>query len=478
MARHIKWEADEHGKQVFKRPAGARADRYLRTTKVLLKTVTPVFGGGVEAAEDDQPAMNDPVTAIRSSSVRNHLRFWWRATAGASIENADELFEREEATWGSSNQASRVDVHIRVTNSPEPKPFDELSRLGGFDGRKLNYVLFPFQKNGPKPAAKWLGDTEFELSLRYPAALTFKASDDDPEQTVDAETEVLTALRAWLAFGGIGARTRRGCGALAIADLSGAQVSDGKPLLPANADVAAVNAWCGQLLYPNVARSSELRPWTTLSAFILAKEQPTDAVPAWKTSVDLYQFFRQGEELGRNPGRQRNRPGRSRWPEPESIREITGRRSHEHGRQEHIPTESFPRAELGLPIIFHFKDRGEPSDTTLYPATNGEKSGERMASPIVIKPLACLSGQCLPIIMPLRTPLLKEVVLQTSAGDRPFGEASIRGKRMAGEGEYKETSPLGELSPDGSALIGFLKLAMENDFAVVNVAKQKEESPQ
>jgi CRISPR-associated protein Cmr1 len=42
----------------------------------------------------------------------------------------------------------------------------------------------------------------------------------------------------------------------------------------------------------------------------------------------------------------------------------------------------FPRAHFGLPIIFHFKDRGDPPDTTLK-----LPEAERRASPLLFRPL-------------------------------------------------------------------------------------------
>ena len=37
---------------------------------------------------------------------------------------------------------------------------------------------------------------------------------------------------------------------------------------------------------------------------------------------------------------------------------------------------------FGMPIIFHFKDKGEPADMQLLP-----KGKERMASPIIVRPI-------------------------------------------------------------------------------------------
>jgi CRISPR-associated protein Cmr1 len=49
--------------------------------------------------------------------------------------------------------------------------------------------------------------------------------------------------------------------------------------------------------------------------------------------------------------------------------------------------KKFPRGQFGLPIIFHFKDKGEPSDTTLQGAHH-----DRLGSPLILRPLICKDG--------------------------------------------------------------------------------------
>jgi CRISPR-associated protein Cmr1 len=109
-------------------------------------------------------------------------------------------------------------------------------------------------------------------------------------------------------------------------------------------------------------------------------EAVTDAIDAWDKTVKALQRFRQGPDLGRNRG-EGNRPGRSRWPEPDSIRRLTHRHAAKHA-PEHPVDGVYPRAAFGLPIIFHFKDPGEPQDQTLIP----DHDADRMASPLILRP--------------------------------------------------------------------------------------------
>ncbi|GIW75944.1 MAG: hypothetical protein KatS3mg104_1007 [Phycisphaerae bacterium] len=194
------------------------------------------------------------------------------------------------------------------------------------------------------------------------------------------------------------------------------------------------------------------------SVSVRTVEQPADAIPVWDWLIGRFRHFRQGEGLGRNPGSQPNRPGRSRWPEPETIRRVTGRRIARHARLPRIPDDAFPRAELGLPIVFHFKDKDDPPDTVLYPSAGPEGKRERMASPLILKPLALQSGKAVPLILRLKTPALTGVDLRRGLPPTTV----IRDPRLS---NYPN-SPLAG-SPNGSALEAFLAYAKSQGFTEV-----------
>ena len=113
----------------------------------------------------------------------------------------------------------------------------------------------------------------------------------------------------------------------------------------------------------------------------------SDAEPpvlAWLRVVELFREFRQGE-IGRNQPRPGGRPGRSHFPEPETIRESIrnrGQRGGTHPPLKNVPADAFPRAEFGLPIVFQFQ-HDEVAETVLYPRV-GKEQPERMASPLVL----------------------------------------------------------------------------------------------
>jgi CRISPR-associated protein Cmr1 len=358
-----------------------------------------------------------------------------------------------------TDKASPVEVDVRDVAGAQAQPcarydWNPNARRGQgawrlawespFGGSSLPYALFPFQgkppasRQGPpeEVPAQFIGTASFTLRLRYPETL---------------EQDVETAVWAWVNFGGLGARTRRGCGALLCKEL-------------APKDVNGLQRWFG----PRGDESSgAARDWPTMPPNVLIGNSPQSVVDAWKTVIGLLQEFRQGASIARNPGQQANRPGRSRYPEPETIRRATNGRPQQHGRLAHVPDDAFPRAEFGLPIVFHFQGDGEPPDTVLYPssAANGDPR-ERMASPLILKPLALANGKAVPLIMRMRTPELKAVELQLVKPPNElrgkFPASAIRGDRLAAY----QNSPLAS-APSGSAIDAFLVHARTKNFREV-----------
>jgi CRISPR-associated protein Cmr1 len=186
------------------------------------------------------------------------------------------------------------------------------------------------------------------------------------------------AVDAWLTFGGLGGRTRRGFGALK-AD---------PPKHP-------------QTLFDQI-QALGLRPLQGVAGFAgatLAIRQVThaNALNALETALGRLRQFRQGENTARTHRGHNPAPGRSWWPEAESIRRITGQSDPKHAMPlVALGRDVFPRAAFGMPIIFHFKDNNsrapsprntDPSDTTLMPV-----DAERRASPLILRPFYSTSN--------------------------------------------------------------------------------------
>src|SRR5262249_44092369 len=144
----------------------------------------------------------------------------------------------------------------------------------------------------------------------------------------------------------------------------------------------------------------------------------------------------------------------------ETIRRIVGPRESRHQRLHQIPDNAFPRAEFGLPIVFHFQGerQGDPQQTVLYPCNGSEgQKRERMASPLILKPLGFQSGNAVPLIMRMKATALSGVDLRTVKPETslPLPQSTVI--QNPGLASYPNSPLAGSLT--GSALEAFLAFA-------------------
>ncbi|MCG5531161.1 type III-B CRISPR module RAMP protein Cmr1 [Halorhodospira halochloris] len=331
--------------------------------------VTPLYGGGVRAGEVDQSM------PIRATGIRGQLRFWWRLSCALS-DPSDVMFERETAIWGGIGskqpQASKVSVQVDKIRGLEVEAAFTYHPSPGGDGcyksmpKEANwvepYVAFPARGalSGDRRRIETPPHHLAKPGLGFRLTITLH-----PELSAEQRAEIQTALRWWASFGGVGARTRRGMGAVQVKKLdSNAATPELKPV--ESEEVAALGG--------------ELRTRST-------KQQ--DAGSAWKESIHRLRDFRQKAGVGRNESSKERVPaGRSRWPEPDLIRRKTRQHSAEH-KPGHPVETAYPRAAFGLPIVFKFKDdkKGDPEQQLLVP-DNGDDDSEldRMASQLILRP--------------------------------------------------------------------------------------------
>ena len=334
--------------------AGSGSSERVVTARCTL--ITPMFGGGVTAGEVD------PEMPIRASGLRGQLRFWWRLLHGAGKKPAD-LFSAESALWGGISdkgpRASQVILQVRQATKRAPGDRSASASPSSAPGsvqlvpkselKVPDYALILERGDDPDLLKEGYG---FELVLRFRQATTRQQQE-----------EVLEALRWWANFSGVGARTRRGLGAVKVSIEDEELKSKLKPV--SAEEVEARGGW-----------------------MVEGRRGGSDPIQAWKDAVGALQCFRQGVGVGRNPGHGK-RPGRSRWPEPDTIRCATGTHAPKH-EPEHPAKGFYPRAAFGLPIVFRFKDKGDPGKDdrkTSGPTLTLEPDGhDRMASPLILRP--------------------------------------------------------------------------------------------
>ncbi|GIW04705.1 MAG: type III-B CRISPR module RAMP protein Cmr1 [Thermomicrobiales bacterium] len=391
-----------------------------------VKVVTPMFGGS------DTPGEVDPELPVRGGTVRGHLRFWWRACFGHRYASAEQLFQDESAIWGatSGNEGlpAKIDVEVEVRHSgtaypPENEPLSpqQWTRDDGYPA----YALFPFQRQSStnQPPKRARRDVAFTLRLWPAAHVTGDAERDHLKREASA------AVWAWIAFGGIGARTRRGCGTL---------WTNHPDFCPSAGTPAS--QWLQQRARQHLTGDAVATPLPIpllKGATVLIRQQPAETNKAWREAVNWLRGYRQRRTGGAT--------GRSLWPEPAAIRVLTGR-----GARGAPPPETpryFPRGELGLPIIFHFKDQreGDPPDQTLQAGAEG---ATRMASPFITKAIAINERQGLPMVVGLQEPLLHQLGVQVELNGQPV---VVHDRQLA-----QQVEPLRQYGVD-NAVDGFVE---------------------
>jgi len=397
-----------------------------RVLRYQAQLIAPMLGGGVRAGTPDL------TYAFRSKSIKGHLRWWWRTLALAGdlddlYDKAQPLSERGDGVraaegnlWGSvrGERAKRSQVTLEVSGiKAEGHPFEQ--QVPGDWGPRwvaeprvgdLKYAMFPAQhKDGG------IGPKDFiAAGGRFSLVLTVKS-----EKLLD---EVKRVVGVWATFGGVGARTRRGIGAVEVHDAHGHLLSvvDSQGVCTLRAVTICVCPSNGTAL-----------------CFEGPKEAGVRAVKA-------LQYFRQGAGFARNPPAYGSRtPGLSRWPEPHAVRTRTGFHfSGEKGptgtriHKTHLPLslgDHFPRGAFGLPIVLRFQDGpsttadGQPVVDTLNrdPATRTVNLPDknRMASPLILRAVAVTVGgksQYLAVAAVIRrdaaNPWVGDVHIQPSAG--------------------------------------------------------------
>ena len=401
-----------------------------------VRTITPVVGGGVESNEPDP---HDP---IRSQALRGAFRFWWR-TLQWHHGDVDWLHAREGELLGGVElppdkrggepKALRGRVRISVSVADDgalQDPFSLARQRSTSDGSEsdLVYALFPLKRDR-LPVRVGL---RFALRLQLFESTTSRCDGiaaPEPELQRDVD-EVVAALGLWLTFGGVGARTRRGFGALMLEREEGYAEAAPRPrvvLPPAGgfASPVAMGEWLRAVRAPFARkprgvsdRAARTAPsWPVVAAgdqlpvdagmpglaLLVLADQVATPIDVLLGLVGSLRQFRQGEGFARRRGSQRNRPGRTYWPEADAFRLLYQQTQKGRGRRlRHDPEPKVwpggrfpaPRAGFGLPVNVAFKDRDDKpaGGQILAPGRSGSRARpdplERWPSPLLLRPLA------------------------------------------------------------------------------------------
>ena len=329
-------------------PSLTAVEPVLKWHTLSCELVTPMYGGGVKSVVVDEQM------PIRASSIRGQLRFWWRLLAKNKwqLGSDKEIQKQEFALWGGmgsgDNDGTASQVFLKVFDVPSSNKIRQ--SLIDYDDSSLSqlrYVLFPAY-NETDLALQPHRLLKPEISWKLAFAFSPLLAKDNTKKD-----QVIETLKWWASFGGLGFRSRKGLGSVRVTESSD---------------------------YPQIAQIPSLEEIAEANCHLIQRNPTSSALSALQSAVGKLSEFRQAPGVGRNPGQQRNRPGRSRWPEPDALRRIQNTHHEDHA-PEHLAGNVFPRAVFGMPILFPFVGRGEPSgDNTVSPA-----QGERLASPLILR---------------------------------------------------------------------------------------------
>ena len=426
-----------------------------------LSTITPIIGGGVESAEPDA------IDLVRVPGIRGQLRHWWRFLYAEDDEMerpgaAEGLFARESALWGgldvaagdggkNGSRVSRVRLRVRVDDAGEvlPAGWHEISHRGKLKtlprwalGNRLAYALFPLQRTAEERARhrgpQKMATRPVRQGLRFRLELKVRGEKPAAEPVAEDVRQVLAAVWAWVHLGGLGARTRRGFGALALeeppelGDLDGLKTEWSSLFRPPGGELGKWWTAFRRAAWPG----SEAPPLRFSTTEALAGEPAPHGDRAHEELVGLLATFRQGPRVGRDPSRDR-RPGESRWPEPDLLRLARASGARERKDYDHPPSreaiEAYageelgaPRAAFGLPLQVRFKytDRRDgKADATLLP-----EGSQRWSSPLLLRPLRTAGGNFTPVIWILGGSRPDEVRIEFAGAT---GKATVKGSAGA-----------------------------------------------
>lgn len=418
--------------------------------KVVMKTITPIMGGGTEGGKVDE------VDFIRAPTIRGHLRFWWRTLYGDGYEkNPKELYKRETALWGGatadeSGGRSLVEITVQILEKSET---DE-SRIQMSDPE--GYALWPARKSRDETLARYKSGLKFSLRIVCPKA---------------SEREVQNSIRAWVLFGGYGSRTRRGVGSLTV-------VENQADWLPTEATGPALEKLFGTNILKPLSSEHKASDIPLLKGSLLYFGSPGGhAERCWSTAMKWLRDFRQAPSSGaREPDPDKgNRPSISNWPEADKVRQLfvgkdgPGQNKTLAHDPKHNAIPVWPRAGFGLPINGQFQNRNrqgtfwnrlnppkvEPNEYEMrWVQLEKDEKGhtkrivkERLSSPLILKAMPLTKDRFVPCALWLyRAYPEGKVIMGWAAGrGKPFSVASGSNAdfdQLVAKGDTPHFSPL------------------------------------
>lgn len=335
---------------------------------VTLETVTPLFLGGADPRGSPE---------LRAASFRGALRFWLRALLGsaAGYQHLEYLRAAEADVFGSTGGASPVVLRL------SGQPHVGVPNLGQ-DG--LSYLFFALKGRGQRQPAReaFLPGQRFQLILQPRPVREAKQRDAHLQALYRA------AAALWLLthLGGLGARARRGGGALQVTRVDGDAHLEGLPDWTVLADSPAeVQVQIAKGI--NDCRQLLDLTWTDELGMPTFDVLHPDAVSIYVTDQSWTTWEAVLDNLG-----VRFRDFRKHSPDYGRVKEAVQRGSD---------FDEVQRAAFGLPIVFYYRSMrgGGVLEGTRH---------SRRASPLCFRVVRLRNGQYTLLLIVFKSALLPE----------------------------------------------------------------------
>jgi CRISPR-associated protein Cmr1 len=315
-----------------------------QTITAEFEIVTPMFLGGADQTEQ--------LKQIRPPSVKGALRFWWRALQWNKVKDLQELHQKEARLFGAA--ANENDKKVKFGQSlfslrVETKHWKDAPCPQSLLG--LKYML----GQGLDGRRSLTGN--FTVHVRFRPA----AKEEDQQSVVEA-------LMVWGLLGGLGARSRRGLGSVAVRKITGCDLS-----VP-----SSINELQSYLNNLAEKLNDNLPPFSAFSQESLIYSHGTDK----QKPILLLDEVGKGMLLYRSYGRYDSRQKMHMVLGQEANQEFTTDHDaiHKAVKYGNCPVSLPKRSIFGLPHNYFFSSvSGGTAD--IQPI--GEKRGRR-ASPLLV----------------------------------------------------------------------------------------------
>jgi CRISPR-associated protein Cmr1 len=334
--------------------------------KLILEIVTPLFLGGAEPRG---------MPELRAPAFRGALRYWLRAALGGTIgTNIQALQDSEASVFGSAGEttggASSVFLRIIRGGSISSVSYSDIAERDpssrSYRKSGLAYLFFAARETRQESERKGLmGSFELQISTR-------------PRAAVEGDVFRKAWGTLWLLtrFGGVGSRSRRGAGGVAV------QRIEGDPRIVQDLPPLQIQAGSPQALV------AELKEGLQAIRRLLTEQgdHPLPPVPAFDTIhphacrvwvVDkVYGDWKQGlDEFGRCYQAFRSR----RAPDYQTVKDAV--------RTGEPLAQPVQRAAFGLPVPFFYRSLGNAS------AILQAEEQDRRASPVWVRVVRLANGR-------------------------------------------------------------------------------------